>query len=260
MWTGKVEFGRFSGVRRWAAGLAVLAGVVAAAPCPQAEVQFQAYGGINGNFSSDVTVRKPGVVTDSRSIEWEGKPFEMPPYWGVRGIYWLDRNPDWGVAIEYTHSKAYADLGGRRWRRLRPRSSSPTATTSSRRTCCIVSIPGSTCGASGRTPAFGVGLAIPHVEVISRRRSRSADVRVPARRFRRAGAGRFRDAVTRAGPASSRPRSAIRHQRRSQRRWHTSRPICGLRTSRSAWPIASEAAAAPRLAPRRSQLDRFQLE
>jgi lipid A oxidase len=78
----------------------------------RAEVQIQVYGGVNGNFSSDVSVRKPGVVTDNRSIDWDGKSFAMPPYWGARGIYWLDSSPNWGVAIEFTHAKAYAKLGG----------------------------------------------------------------------------------------------------------------------------------------------------
>lgn len=78
-----------SGARRWAAGMAVLAGLVAAAPA-QAEVQFQAYGGLNGNFSSDVSLHRPGLPIDTRNVDWEGKPFEMPPYWGLRAIYWLE--------------------------------------------------------------------------------------------------------------------------------------------------------------------------
>jgi lipid A oxidase len=95
--------------------LALAMGVVIGATAPvaaRAEVQIQVYGGVNGNFSSDVSVRKPGVVTDSRSIEWDGKSFAMPPYWGARGIYWIDSSPNWGVAIEFTHAKAYAKLGG----------------------------------------------------------------------------------------------------------------------------------------------------
>jgi len=36
----------------------------------------------------------------------------MPPYWGVRGIYWLENQSGWGLALEYTHSKAYAKLNG----------------------------------------------------------------------------------------------------------------------------------------------------
>jgi lipid A oxidase len=44
-------------------------------------------------------------------VPWDGKSFESPPYWGVRGIYWFDANPSWGVMIDYNHAKIYSDLG-----------------------------------------------------------------------------------------------------------------------------------------------------
>jgi opacity protein-like surface antigen len=44
-------------------------------------------------------------------VPWEGKSFESPPYWGVRGIYWLDVNPSWGVMVDYNHAKIYSELG-----------------------------------------------------------------------------------------------------------------------------------------------------
>ncbi len=91
-------------------GLAAAA-AFSAAPA-QAEVQIQVYGGVNGNFDSDVQVRRPGVVNDTLDVSWDGKSFEMPPYWGARAIYWLDSNPNWGVAFEFTHAKAYAQLKG----------------------------------------------------------------------------------------------------------------------------------------------------
>ena len=50
-----------------------------------------------------------GTVSE-RSVDWDGNSFEMPPYWGVRGTYWLGRASPWGVAIELTHTKAAADL------------------------------------------------------------------------------------------------------------------------------------------------------
>ncbi len=52
-----------------------------------------------------------GVDQTDTSFEfvagWKGKPFVMPPYWGVRYTRWL--NDDWGWAVDFTHSKAYAD-------------------------------------------------------------------------------------------------------------------------------------------------------
>lgn len=111
MWLGDVQIGRFRGVCRWMAGVAMVAAVAAASPA-RAEVQIQVYGGLNGNFSSDVSLHRTGLPTDTRNVDWEGKPFAMPPYWGVRGIYWLDSKPGWGLGVEFTHAKAYAKLNG----------------------------------------------------------------------------------------------------------------------------------------------------
>jgi lipid A oxidase len=51
-----------------------------------------------------------GAVQDSRTVSWDGKPFEMPPYWGLRATYWMDKQSPWGIAVDYTHQKAYADI------------------------------------------------------------------------------------------------------------------------------------------------------
>jgi lipid A oxidase len=74
----------------------------------RAEMQFSVYGGLNETFSS--TVRLDASLNDRRSIDWEGNSFEMPPYWGVRGTYWLGKSSPWGFAVDFTHAKAAADL------------------------------------------------------------------------------------------------------------------------------------------------------
>jgi lipid A oxidase len=74
-----------------------------------AEMQVGVYGGMNTNFDSPVTLHK-GALSDSRMLDWEGRSFQMPPYWGVQATYWLNANASWGVGIDYTHSKAYAAL------------------------------------------------------------------------------------------------------------------------------------------------------
>jgi lipid A oxidase len=73
------------------------------------EVQFSIYGGLNETFRSSVKLDK-APVSEERSIDWDGKSFEMPPYWGVRGTYWLGAASHWGVAIDFTHAKAAANL------------------------------------------------------------------------------------------------------------------------------------------------------
>jgi lipid A oxidase len=88
--------------------LAAISPSLAGAPA-RAEMQIGAYGGANTNLNSPVTMHK-GDLSDSRSVDWEGRSFQMPPYWGVHATYWLNANASWGVGIDYTHSKAYAAL------------------------------------------------------------------------------------------------------------------------------------------------------
>jgi lipid A oxidase len=95
---------------RWpvAFALLALATVVEAMPAA-AEVQVAVYGGANANLSSAVALRKGGV-SDDRTVDWEGRSFEMPPYWGVQAAYWLTGGAGFGLAVDYTHAKAYAKI------------------------------------------------------------------------------------------------------------------------------------------------------
>jgi lipid A oxidase len=52
------------------------------------------------------------VPDETRSIDWDGASFDLPPYWGVRATYWLSQSSNWGFAIDYVHAKAVADLSG----------------------------------------------------------------------------------------------------------------------------------------------------
>jgi lipid A oxidase len=88
-------------------------GLVLAGSPASAEVQFSVYGGANTNNDSEVTIEGSSAAVDgSYDTEWDGASFEMPPYWGLRGTYWMTTfgMPNWGVAIDYTHAKAKADL------------------------------------------------------------------------------------------------------------------------------------------------------
>lgn len=54
----------------------------------------------------------PGGGSYSALIGWEGKSFEMPPYYGVRGTWWQDER--FGLGLEFTHAKVYAPEDERR--------------------------------------------------------------------------------------------------------------------------------------------------
>jgi lipid A oxidase len=86
--------------------------IVASSTPATAEFQIGIYGGWNESFDSDVTLVQPnGTNLTLYDVPWDGKSFASPPYWGARGIYWLDSSPAWGVMIDYNHAKIYSDLG-----------------------------------------------------------------------------------------------------------------------------------------------------
>jgi lipid A oxidase len=64
------------------------------------------YGGYQGATNSKTS------VSDGTHFktEWEGKSFSMPPYWGVRGTWWLDGvgYDNLGIMLDYSHTKVYA--------------------------------------------------------------------------------------------------------------------------------------------------------
>ncbi|WP_108813272.1 outer membrane protein [Loktanella sp. Alg231-35] len=81
--------------------LALLA-VPATAP---AEVQLSFYGGIQSAPSSDISIRDPDIGDDDFSLDWEGRSFEAPPYYGIRATRW--QTPTFGYGLDFAHNKVY---------------------------------------------------------------------------------------------------------------------------------------------------------
>lgn len=71
------------------------------------ETQLGFYGGVPHTLPSDVTIKKANVHDFTiKDVQWEGKPFINPIYYGVRTSRWL--TPRNGVMLDFTHSKAIA--------------------------------------------------------------------------------------------------------------------------------------------------------
>ncbi len=87
------------------AAATLLAASSLAAPAA-AEMELSFYLGTQGVDGSTASGTLPGGVPVSRSMDWDGKPFEAPFYYGGRAIWWLDNGVGFGV--EGTHTKAYA--------------------------------------------------------------------------------------------------------------------------------------------------------
>jgi lipid A oxidase len=74
--------------------------------------QIAVFGGWNDSFDSDITLKQPnGTNMTLHDVPWDGVSSEAPPYWGIRGTWWLANNPNWGLMFDYIHAKVVADKG-----------------------------------------------------------------------------------------------------------------------------------------------------
>lgn len=76
-----------------------------------AEFELGVYSGWQTAPASRAEGDLPGGGTYSERFDWEGRSFEMPLYYGLRGTWWTGENFGWGV--EGTHTKVYAPDGAR---------------------------------------------------------------------------------------------------------------------------------------------------
>ena len=93
-------------IRKIASVLAIVLPTVASAD--ERGFELSVYTGIQTSPHSIITGTDPdaGGAVDF-TAGWDGRSFEMPPYYGVRATWW--RNSAWGFGAEFTHAKVYAD-------------------------------------------------------------------------------------------------------------------------------------------------------
>ncbi len=71
---------------------------------------IQLYTGSSFSRDSDLRVRQPGAATDLdiRDVRWSADPLKLAPYYGLRLLHFFAQRPNWGVGLDYTHYKMYA--------------------------------------------------------------------------------------------------------------------------------------------------------
>lgn len=75
-----------------------------------AEIELSFYTGFQEAAHSRVRGTDPTAAGDFNFLStWEGRSFEMPPYYGLRGTWWQSERL--GFGLEFTHSKVYASDG-----------------------------------------------------------------------------------------------------------------------------------------------------
>ena len=86
--------------------IAIVASMLAAPVA--AEMEISVYTGFQTAPHSKVSGNDPaGVGAFDFTAGWKGDSFAMPPYYGVRAMFWRESN--WGYGFDFTHSKTYAD-------------------------------------------------------------------------------------------------------------------------------------------------------
>ncbi|SFJ34560.1 outer membrane protein [Celeribacter neptunius] len=85
------------------AGIALLASTAMASA---GDFSLSVYGGYQTAPHSGVD-GTDGVDTFDFTTGWKGKSFAMPPYYGIRGTYWVRENFGW--IADFNHTKVYAD-------------------------------------------------------------------------------------------------------------------------------------------------------
>lgn len=71
-----------------------------------AEVEISLYFGLQSVRESSADGNLPDGTPFDRDIDWKGRPFDAPIYYGGRVMWWNDNN--FGFGIEGTHTKAIA--------------------------------------------------------------------------------------------------------------------------------------------------------
>ncbi|MGJ8602492.1 MAG: outer membrane protein [Marivita sp.] len=90
----------------------ILSGTLALCACAVAspalaEMELSIYSGWQTSPHSRIYGDYPGTGAEIDAlIGWEGRSFEMPPYYGVRGTWW--KTETLGFGLEFTHAKVYA--------------------------------------------------------------------------------------------------------------------------------------------------------
>ncbi len=86
-----------------AASTALLALAVGGAPAKAGNLELSFYGGAQSAPPSDVRTQTLG----DDFVSWKGKPFAMPPYYGLRATWWQTERT--GFGLDFNHAKVYAD-------------------------------------------------------------------------------------------------------------------------------------------------------
>jgi|GEM_PF-342445 len=90
----------------WSLGLSLVVLVAATWASPRSGMMV--FAGRAWAPATDLRVDPPGGGTLTyHGVTWETRSLEAPIHYAVRALHWLPGRPDAGVAVDFTHAKAY---------------------------------------------------------------------------------------------------------------------------------------------------------
>lgn len=138
--------------------IALCFALLAAPTGAKAQVELSFYTGAQSAASSDVSIRDPLIGADDFALEWDGRSFDAPIYYGMRATSW--RSASFGVGLDFAHNKVYAtaDTLPAQYEELEFTDGLNTLTVNAYRRWNVL-------GGLAPYVGGGVGVALPHVEV-----------------------------------------------------------------------------------------------
>ena len=103
----RIHLGRY--VPRFLAG-AIFFLILGARGSPgRAEVELSIFTGVALTQDNDLELQqRSGTDLTFDGVSYEGRDFDAPPYYGVRGLWFPSENSHWGFGAEFFHMKMYA--------------------------------------------------------------------------------------------------------------------------------------------------------
>jgi lipid A oxidase len=94
--------------------LAIGPGMFALAPSVHGEVELSIFTGVALSQDSDLDLHQTGGTDLTfHDVSFKGRDFEVPPYYGVRALWFPSDDSHWGFGAEFFHMKMYAETDDR---------------------------------------------------------------------------------------------------------------------------------------------------
>lgn len=97
--------------------LTLLTAGLLAAPSANAELTVALFSGKSITDDGDLNLNQGNTNLNFHNVRWKDDSFGEPIYYGARIGYWLNNQPNWGFAVDFTHLKTILVEGDTVWAR-----------------------------------------------------------------------------------------------------------------------------------------------